>query len=604
MSPTSFGDLSTRDQARALRWMNALPLPFPWGPGVAQVPCSLDLLSQPLAFTQNELLSPEEFIKEAAERGVRLQLGQLHELHRIGALVPLFRVLASPIGPPKTDILDAVASREMGGYQVGGSVGMVLRADRLGHLVDPATRSYRSWGEGLRIERYGMTDHLPSVFYGAYQLIGLRQFRAACWRMEATRNGDSVIFHAEELDPLTRAGFAHGRALAMLLHVIDAHFLPYILGVALHSHLWAELNPKFSTTLTFESFGTSPEEVAKAADVLLLNAHAIDPLGPLYELVRYARSDVWKGLKGDARLAMDLRIAAEVLLRGVEDVGRSELATAPPREGRMVRSNLDDRIAANSQGLDQSLTSRGLSPYPSVILALEGKTEMMLMPGVLETVNEGPVLPTAVELVFMGGIDQKFDLLVHHAVALRFDRDVGDVALLGRPPTSLLIAVDPEHAYETPPQQEAERQKLVQKLFDVLPSKYQTPSARAALDGLVTVTTWEHGPWEFANFTDGELTTAIMKVTRLPSSVTRADVMARVKLQRRSIRPNVELVSAPWGVKVSKVALATATEPVLLRKVRARMKSGTLKKLPAGRVAEQALRMAMASRRSQVGIRV
>jgi hypothetical protein len=566
---------------------------------------SLDLLSQPLAFTQSDLLSPGEFIKEAGERGVRLQLGQLHELHRIGALVPFFRVLAAPVGLPRSELPQAVASREMGGYQMGGPVGMVLRAHRLGHLVDPATRQYRPWGEGLRIERYGMTDHLPSVFYGSHQLLGLRQLRAVCWRMQATLNDDDTAsFQVEALDPLTRAGFAHGRALAIVIHAIDAHFLPYIVGVALHSHLWAELNPTFSISLALEALDTSPEDVAKAADGLLWNAHAIDPLGPLYELVRHAQPDVWKELKGDARLAMDLRVAAEVLFRGLEDVGRADLATPPPREGRMMWTTLDDRLPASSRGLDQALTSRGLSPYPSVILALEGKTEMMLMPSVLETVNEGPVPPTAVEPVFMGGIDQRFDLLVHHAIALRFDRDFGDVALLGRPPTSLLVAVDPEHAYKTPAEQEAERKKLVQKLFDVLPTKYQTPAARVALDGLVTVTTWEHGPWEFANFTDGELTTAIMKVTPLPSGVTRAQVMAQVKKQRRAKRPNVEVVTAPWRVKVSKVALATATEPLLLRKVRARMKSGTLKKLPAGRVAEQALRMAMASRRRQVGIRV
>ncbi|MHB8290641.1 MAG: hypothetical protein ACYDEY_15725 [Acidimicrobiales bacterium] len=599
-APTGVGDLSPRDRVRLSRWFTALPFPFPWGPGIAEMPSSLELLLQPLAFTQSDLLSPVEFIKEAGKRGVRLQLGQLHELHRIGALVPFFRVLARPVGPRRPDLPEAVTSREM-----GGCMRMVLQAYRLGHLVDPATRPYRQWGEGLRIERYGITDHLPSVFYGEHQLLGLRQLRAACSRMQVTHNGnDAASFHVEELDPLTRAGFAHGRALSMVLHAIDSHFLPHIVGIAVQGHLWAKLNPSFSTRAALKALGTSPEEVFMAADNLLSNAHAIDPLGPLYELVRYAQPDVWKDLKGDARLAMDMRTAAEVLLRGLEDIGRADLATLPPREGRMVWDTLDDRIPANSTGLDQALTSRGLSPYPSVILALEGKTEMMLMPGVLDTVFKRPVPSTMVEPVVMGGIDQKFDLLVRHAIALRLDRDIGDVALLERPPTRLLVAVDPEHAYKTPTAQEAERKKLVGKIFEVLPTGCQTPAARAALDALVTVTTWESGPWEFANFTDGELTTAIMRVTRLPSDVTRALVMAQVKKQRRAKRPNVEAVTAPWGVNVNKVELARETEPVLRQKVRAHVRGGTLKKLPAGRVAEQALGMAMASRRRQVGIRV
>src|SRR2546421_1923620 len=51
-----------------------------------------DLLELDYVFGQRGLLTVEEFQKEAAGRGVELQLGHLEALHRSGELVPMFRV--------------------------------------------------------------------------------------------------------------------------------------------------------------------------------------------------------------------------------------------------------------------------------------------------------------------------------------------------------------------------------------------------------------------------------------------------------------------------------------------------------------------------------
>src|SRR5438105_3720712 len=52
----------------------------------------LDLLELDYAFSQRQLLTVDEFIKEAEKRGVRLEVGHLEALHRSGHLVPMFRI--------------------------------------------------------------------------------------------------------------------------------------------------------------------------------------------------------------------------------------------------------------------------------------------------------------------------------------------------------------------------------------------------------------------------------------------------------------------------------------------------------------------------------
>src|SRR5438046_2700497 len=70
----------------AFRWR--LPAPLPWGAPLSPQMGALALLKLPLAFTQNALLSPDEFANSADQRGIRLRAEHLLELHRRRALVP------------------------------------------------------------------------------------------------------------------------------------------------------------------------------------------------------------------------------------------------------------------------------------------------------------------------------------------------------------------------------------------------------------------------------------------------------------------------------------------------------------------------------------
>ena len=69
------------------------------------------------------------------------------------------------------------------------------------------------------------------------------------------------------------------------------------------------------------------------ANSLLTHAHGIDTLGDWYDLVKQANPETWDELKGDTLAAMDCRVAAEVLLRALDDLGRRDLRHRHPAVG-------------------------------------------------------------------------------------------------------------------------------------------------------------------------------------------------------------------------------------------------------------------------------
>lgn len=269
----------------------------------------------------------------------------------------------------------------------------------------------------------------------------------------------------------------------------------------------------------------------------------------------------------------------------------------------MYRHALDDRIPASSTGLDQELMEQDLSPNPSVLLVLEGRTEMLLVPRVLEEIYQGAVPPTLVETVLMDTVARDLDLLVRHVISLRFGDEIGsDAVQLSRTPSKVFVDVDPEHGYKTPTDVAAKKKLLVNRLFEFVDPKYQTAASYAEIETLVTIETWGTSTWEFANFTDSELATALRKTTGLTRPW--QDFYVAVKDERKLPRPDVENPGRRVGRLGNKMEIAHALEPVLVNKVRQRMAKGTLSGLPVGRIGEAALRMALTHHRRSVALKI
>jgi hypothetical protein len=577
-----------------------LVLSAPWGTPLAHGVDPRQLLSLPLAFTQSDLLTPEEFTRRARDRGVGLRVEHLAELHRRRALVPLLRIVQRPA---KTSPPVPVAASAIHGYgQYRSPIALVTAAAARGLLVNPGLVPYRPWDGGLPLPTHHGSHRYASVFYSPYQLLALKPAEQLVDGMLATvaANG-KARFSLPPLIPGDADVMDGGRHLAVFLSALDMHYLPQILLAAHHARAWEKEDRDFRTAQRVEMFGLKSESIATAAETLLLRAKSIDPMGQFYELVRQAHPTTWAGLRGDALLAMDYRVAAEILLRTLEDLGSRDLSARPSRKGRMYESVLDERLQAEPERLDEMLASRGLSPRPAVVLVLEGETEMLLMPRVLAEIYGKPIPSTLIEAIDMKTIDRDLDLLVRHEAGPKLgDSLTSDVVLLTRPPTRILVAVDPEKKYADAASVRRQRDLLVRRLHEALPAGMRSAAAMRQLRYLVQVVTWGTVPWEFANFTNTELAEAIGRCSVLPPGVTRRSLITDLAAERnvRSTNarrsPDVEAVCRAWptGAKFRKADLAEQLWSALQKKVRRDLASGNRLRVPAVRVAVRALTMA------------
>jgi hypothetical protein len=587
-----------------------LSVSAPWGSPLEHQVDPRRLLGLPLAFTQNALLTPEEFAGRARDRGVSLRLEHLAELHRRRALVPLLRIArrTSNASPPMP-----VAATAANGYgQYRSPIALVTAAASGGLLVDPGAVPYRPWDAGLLLPTGHGASRYASVFYSPYQLLGLKPVEHLAGEMSAARGASGrPRFNLAPLTPAQAAVMDAGRRLAVLLSALDMRYLPHVVLAVHHAHEWENEHEDFDAAARLGMFGLAPEAVAATAESLLLKAKSSDPLGEFAELVRQAHPSTWATLRGDALLAMDYRIAAEVLLRALDDLGRDDLSARPATRNRMWGSALDERLQPEPERLDELLANRGLSPRPTVLLVLEGETEMLLMPRVLAEVYGKPVPSALIETVNMRTIDRDLDLLVRHEAGPRLGDDLtADAVLLTRPPSRILVAVDPEKKYADRAAARGQRDMLIGRLHEALPAGMRTAASLRQLRSLVHIVTWGTAPWEFANFSNTDLAEAIMRHAALPPDVTRRALIAaleaerniRLTTQRRS--PDVEAVCRAWPVsaKFRKADLAEQLWPVLQEKVRRDVTVGRRLRVPAAKVAVKALTMAFEYPRHQTAV--
>lgn len=181
---------------KAVRWTWRMSLPMPWGRTLEHHVEPRQLLSLPLAFTQSALLTPEEFVKRAGERGVDLRPEHLLELHRRRALVPLLRIVQRP---SKSSTTVAVAA-SVAGY-TRTPIGLVTAAATHDLLVDPGSAPYRPWEGGLPLRTQLGIHRYSSVFYSSHQLLALRAVEQLIRAMSGTRDPHGKV--TLNLDPLT-----------------------------------------------------------------------------------------------------------------------------------------------------------------------------------------------------------------------------------------------------------------------------------------------------------------------------------------------------------------------------------------------------------------
>jgi hypothetical protein len=459
------------------------------------------LLRLPYAFTQDALLGREEFVKAAERVGRRITPATLERLADKRLLEPFF-VIDAQAGPSrKIDLPGEILGSNPRGY--------VMRAAIQGRLYDGAL-------DAAPAER-----NVERVVYGSWQLD----------RLWAALRDEQLLDHGMPV----LGDAAERRRVAVALHALSSLHLPSILlrasfPAGLTEEGFRASNAAIRAEARLELVGLAPESLRPTAEQMLFDAFD-DPIISLWPLLRHGRRRAWSKLKGRPRECVWSRIGAEILLRAHEDLALAGRLDPIEDSPSTVRMPLHDRISATGQyipSLDESLGSLGLSPHPKVLLLLEGQTEMLHVPRVLELfgLNE----PSQVRVQNARGVTVNPSLLSRYAITPQLT-EPGKPGL-ERHPTALVIAMDPEDRWATPASCAEQRSKIQAAIREEVADQGGAIND-AELDHLVTVTTWPDGQrYELANFTVDSLTDAMFEMasSRRSNRLTRADIAAAVQV--------------------------------------------------------------------------
>ena len=318
-------------------------------------------------------------------------------------------------------------------------------------------------------------------------------------------------------------------------------------------------------------------------------AWSIEPLRDWVDLVRFVCSSRWKKLRGDALLAIELRIAAEIMLRFHEALHRAKAAPPLPTRQSRVRDDLDDRLKLDPDELDSTLGAYGLSPHPAVLLIADGQTEMAVLPLVMAKLGINRA-DSYIRILNAHSENEKHSLLATYAALPKLGPIEQDTAQFLRPPTRYLIAVDGDHTYRTQQARDAVRDRLVDRLVEELAPEYDTPVARDDLRSLILIEAWADGlDFERAHFTDRQLADAILAIGTPPAGdiLPPTSRLVGCRNDRSALAGHargLEAIWRGWPHQPSKVALALHLWPTLRTRIRRQRSRAGLDRIPVARV--------------------
>lgn len=536
---------------------------------------------------------PNEFVKDAAKRGLGLDLDGLQALHRLRLLVPMFRVrrdgraVAALARSNRWDRRGAGQDRPTGREEL-------IEARARNALFDPTTEGFVGRSRLTR-DVSSVTYQASEFLYSPYQLLAIPWLR----KVAPFIRYDVPDARAAKVDPrawrdlFLRPQLQSLPGLIVPLTAIEPMHYPAIVGRFLgHEQEWQnyrQWKARLSSTALIRWLAIDADWLRQTAARLLRTADSIDPLGGWSKLVREASLTAWEELKGDALNALELRMSAETFLREYERLVSARRAQALPARQGMARGEFDTRLQPTGRR-DPVLTELGLSPHPRVLLLVEGDTEELLFPRVMAELG----ISTDREFIAIEnrkGVTQPIASLIAFAIAPRTEPEPsGRFLRTLRPITHLLVASDAEGRLATPAQRKRSREIWIDRIMQTLPNDQRTETVRQTLGTLVHVETWKGGQsFEFAHFTDLQIATAMQSIDTRQRQPKFEDRRARISQLRRE-KGNLDQELGSWG---SKVDLADALWPVLLMKIAAADRRGTARKIPIVEVAARAAELAL-----------
>ena len=522
-----------------------------------------EIASLPWTFTQSAPLDSDDFLREANRRNLDLDISMLRELYRHGILVPFVAVRSRQVGQPSP-------ATSFEPQRAGTRLSQLRAARDAGRLLDLRSIPFRPrlafarrsqqrvhWWNGLLyssrqlIILFGLDSYIASA---SHHVRGHQQFA----RLQPP--GEFLVRQAGQL-----------QRAATMATALEARYLPTVGGDWIRLRNadmaeWKRYRGEYDAGRFSQILGYPGKQALDDAEHLLHLAGTCDPLDrPWNLLIRRAKPEAWDRLSGSVLLALDLRLAAEILLNYYEDlaaIGQVPSLSAVPT---MASHPLQERLSYRPNTLDENLAQLGISPHPRVVLAVEGETEEVHVPLVFELLDYAEV-SELVRVLKLGGVDRDLTKVAALAAAPLVGQkyDEGYWSLI-KPPTCLLVAIDPEGRYATPDKVEAQRQLIVNEIKGVLKAQGAVTSDHE-LEQLVQIRPWSDACYELAHFTDEELASAIGAVHSTHGGLTIEELAQSIAETRRR-RKDIKEVWNRWEYKVSKVDLAHALWPILRTKI-------------------------------------
>jgi hypothetical protein len=496
-------------------------------------------------FTQDRLLTPAEFVREANDRDCKVTAAQLRRWHQTGWLRPLFFI--SDDAEPGLDV--RVPPERVAGVNAAGDAATAAREGRLRDGSDvpfdaaphDPSRVDRVRSRWLYSE-WQLLDvcHLPSQPAGA--------------PMESAR---SAVARAR----LRTVALCHASWWA-LPTLLDSVRLPD--GSESYGPWTAAANAADPAALLDEAMWTVTD-LRDEAERLLLNAHHDDPNREWLALVRHMSPQWWRRLHGSARDAAERRIAAEILLAAYERLAmRGQAQPLPDLSGAMARHPLHDRLIGSELDrtpLDRALAEAGLSPHPRAVLLVEGESEAIAARLLLtELVSEAR---DWVRVHTLGGAKADPKMLARFAAAPAIATSAAapdDTWSLARPPTALVVHVDPEGRWDSPGKVAREQERII----DALDAEVRSQGAAASRQELATLIRIDVAPpggFEYANFTDDELAAASASLSEVAATLGPSELAARFATGRRGSGGINRVLGQ---LRIRKPRLSAALAPLLI----------------------------------------
>lgn len=472
---------------------------------------SVDLLDLPFAFTQLRPLTAAKFLSEARKRDVLLIEEHLEALHRLDVLVPLFRVrrdgrrIANIARRDLNEALDYV-------HWEPTSPEPLAQEKRRGRVSDPARERFSARHRVRhRLPNSTVTFQTSIYLYSPYQLgllplvrevVQEMRFEGGLGRLVGVVPRSSIAMR------LWRARAAQTRDLLTAATALEPVYNPRIVGrISLPREADFERYDSWRRALppgrVKRWLGVSNTWLRDAASTLLTEARRRDPLEDWTELLSRIEPGKWWDLRGDARSSLDLRIAAELVLRYYDDLVEARQAKPLPTGRHCFAGPFDDRPKPR-RTLDELLTDFGLSPHPRLVLVVEGATEHLVVPRVMRLLGIR-VEPDFISIEDAGGVGRDISpLLGYLAPRLSGAGDERRYVRYERPPSRFLVVFDAEGTFATSEQRKVRRRAWIDRLMGSLPQERRTKVVREQISRLVYVDTWNRrgASFEFAHFTD------------------------------------------------------------------------------------------------------